>query len=70
MNPPHASHSLSNAAWDSLTCSVRSGLVKLSAAQFASEHTQRISRVKSSSTCSQKSFVIRSWVCVFRGRPF
>ena len=26
--------------------------------------------MKSSSTCSQKSFVIRSWVCVFRERPF
>ena len=68
--PPHVSHSLSNIAWDSLTCSVRSGLVKVSAAQFASEHTQRSSRVKSSFTCSQKSFVIRSWVCVFRERPF
>ena len=51
-------------------CSVRSGLVKLSAAQFASEHTQRSSRVKSNFTCSQKSFVIRSWLCVFRERPF
>ena len=26
--------------------------------------------MKSSFTCSQKSFVIRSWVCVFRERPF
>ena len=69
-NPSHVSHSLSNVAWDSLTCSVRSGLVKLSAAQFASEHTQRSSRVKSSFTGSQKSFVIRSWVCVFCERPF
>ena len=68
--PPHVSHSLSNVAWDSLTCSMRSGLVNMSAAQFASEHTQRGSRVKSSFTCSQKSFVIRSWVCVFCERPF
>ena len=51
-------------------CSVRSGLVKLSAAQIASEHTQRSSGVKSSFTYSQKSFVIRSWVSVFRERPF
>ena len=68
--PPHVSHSLSNVAWDSLTCSTRSGLVKLSAALFASEHIQRSSRVKSSFTCSQKSFVIRSWVCVFCERLF
>ena len=67
---PKVSHSLLNAAWDSLTCSVRSGLVKLSAAQFASDHTQRRSRMKSFFTCSQKSFVIRSWVCVFPERPF
>ena len=26
--------------------------------------------MKSSFTCSQKSFVIRSWICVFRERPF
>ena len=70
ITPPHVFHSLSNAAWDSLTCSVLSGLVKLSAAQFASEHTQRSSMVKSFFTCGQKSFVIRSWVCVFRERPF
>ena len=44
--PPHVPHSLSNAAWDSLACSVLSGLVKLSAAQFASEHTQRSSFVQ------------------------
>ena len=68
--PPHVSHSLSNVAWDSLACSVRSGLVKLSAAKFASEHTQRSSRVKFSFTCSQKIFVIRSRACVFCERPF
>ena len=60
---PHVSHSLRTPP--GIAC-----LVKLSAAQFASEHTQRSSRVKSSLTCSQKSFVIRSWVCVFRERPF
>ena len=71
ISPPlQVSHSLLNAAWDSLTCSVRSGLVKLSAARFASEHTQRSPRVTSAFICSQKSFVIRSWVCVFRERPF
>ena len=69
-HPPPGFHSLLNAAWDSLTCSVRSGLVKLSVAQFASEHTQRGSRVKYYFTCSQTSSVIRSWVCVFRERPF
>ena len=51
-------------------CSVPSGLVKLTAAQFASEHTRRSSRGKSSFTCSQKSFVVRPWVCVLPERPF
>ena len=70
ISPPlQVSHSLLNTTWDSLTCSVRSGPVKLSAAHFTSEHTQRSPRVKSSFTCSQKSFVIRWWVCVFRERP-
>ena len=45
---------------------MRFGLVKLSGAQFASEHTQPSSRVN----YSQKSFVIRSWVYAFRERPF